>query len=235
MQHPLKSALAAAVVALGLPQVAQAAPVTITSYSMPNGDGRSTTGVYNYWDRSYTGTGDSNIDGAPLSGGTGDLTDGIIASGFWNVTENVAGTGPYVGWRNTRSLNPLITFNFDGDTTINAIRIHIDNSQDGSVRAPADILINGASLPFTAPPGGTIGFIDFTGLNEFGSSLTLQFFQNTVPGNGWVFVSEVSFNGVPNNAVPEPASWAMLIAGFGLTGAVLRRRRQAGAALTFRI
>jgi hypothetical protein len=28
-------------------------------------------------------------------------------------------------------------------------------------------------------------------------------------------------------AVPEPASWAMLIAGFGLTGATLRRRRYA--------
>lgn len=28
-------------------------------------------------------------------------------------------------------------------------------------------------------------------------------------------------------AVPEPASWAMLIAGFGLTGAMLRRRRAA--------
>lgn len=27
------------------------------------------------------------------------------------------------------------------------------------------------------------------------------------------------------NAVPEPASWAMMIAGFGLTGAALRRRR----------
>ncbi len=27
--------------------------------------------------------------------------------------------------------------------------------------------------------------------------------------------------------VPEPASWAMLIAGFGLTGATMRRRRQA--------
>jgi hypothetical protein len=27
------------------------------------------------------------------------------------------------------------------------------------------------------------------------------------------------------NGVPEPASWAMLIAGFGLTGAVARRRR----------
>jgi hypothetical protein len=27
------------------------------------------------------------------------------------------------------------------------------------------------------------------------------------------------------NAVPEPASWAMMIAGFGLTGGVMRRRR----------
>jgi hypothetical protein len=29
------------------------------------------------------------------------------------------------------------------------------------------------------------------------------------------------------SAVPEPESWAMLITGFGLTGAVLRRRRMA--------
>lgn len=31
-------------------------------------------------------------------------------------------------------------------------------------------------------------------------------------------------------AIPEPASWAMLIAGFGLTGAAMRRRRTAVAA-----
>ena len=30
--------------------------------------------------------------------------------------------------------------------------------------------------------------------------------------------------------VPEPASWAMLIAGFGLTGAAMRRRRVTVAA-----
>jgi hypothetical protein len=32
--------------------------------------------------------------------------------------------------------------------------------------------------------------------------------------------------------VPEPSSWAMLIGGFGMTGAVLRRRKTAVAALT---
>lgn len=31
-------------------------------------------------------------------------------------------------------------------------------------------------------------------------------------------------------AVPEPASWALLVAGFGLTGALVRRRRTAAAA-----
>ena len=37
------------------------------------------------------------------------------------------------------------------------------------------------------------------------------------------------FNSIPGG-VPEPASWAMLIAGFGLTGAAMRRRTKAVAA-----
>jgi hypothetical protein len=36
--------------------------------------------------------------------------------------------------------------------------------------------------------------------------------------------------GVTFGAVPEPASWALLITGFGLTGAAMRRRRVATAA-----
>ena len=34
---------------------------------------------------------------------------------------------------------------------------------------------------------------------------------------------------IPNPGVPEPATWAMLIAGFGLVGATMRRRRTVAA------
>jgi len=37
--------------------------------------------------------------------------------------------------------------------------------------------------------------------------------------------SSLSFSGTLTQGVPEPASWAMLIAGFGLVGAAARRRR----------
>ena len=55
-------------------------------------------------------------------------------------------------------------------------------------------------------------------------------------GRAYAFQSNFSprnFNGSITysiGAVPEPASWALLIAGFGLTGAVARRRRAAVAA-----
>ena len=35
---------------------------------------------------------------------------------------------------------------------------------------------------------------------------------------------------IATTAVPEPASWALLIMGFGLTGATMRRRRGVTAA-----
>jgi hypothetical protein len=61
----------------------------------------------------------------------------------------------------------------------------------------------------------------FTGTTEFptfklGTFATTPFFLGTV-GNGSLTIS------VAPSLVPEPASWAMLIAGFSLTGAAMRR------------
>ena len=51
----------------------------------------------------------------------------------------------------------------------------------------------------------------------------------------WIWASpdlsgETFFSTTISGAVPEPASWALMIGGFGLAGAVLRRRRAAVAA-----
>jgi hypothetical protein len=50
--------------------------------------------------------------------------------------------------------------------------------------------------------------------------------------NGWLALDSVSFEqdptggvGVPGGPVPEPAAWTLMIAGFGLAGSALRRRR----------
>ena len=51
----------------------------------------------------------------------------------------------------------------------------------------------------------------------------------SIPGEDGIFtgLSEVQFQGSTAGAVPEPATWAMLLAGFGLVGAVRRRQRLA--------
>jgi len=40
---------------------------------------------------------------------------------------------------------------------------------------------------------------------------------------------KLDFSG-PASSVPEPATWGMLVGGFGITGGALRRRRTATAA-----
>ncbi|MGZ3402924.1 MAG: PEPxxWA-CTERM sorting domain-containing protein [Phenylobacterium sp.] len=51
-------------------------------------------------------------------------------------------------------------------------------------------------------------------------------------GSLHVILSDGVGNGLPPTGVPEPAAWALMLAGFGLSGAALRRRR--GASVTGR-
>ena len=212
-----------AVAALATP--AAAAQIFSTGYDTPNGDGQAHSGSFNYWDLNYTGARTTNVDGAALTGGLGDLTDGIVASDFWFNVENAAGTGPYVGWRGDFGVsNPLITFHFDGNPLIDLISIHLDNSLTGGVGTPTQILVDGVSQTFVGPAAGTIGTVTLDNLNLGGGVHTIQFIQD--PVFIWTFVSEISFFG---EAIPEPSTWALMIAGFGLAGGMLRRRRLVSA------
>lgn len=64
----------------------------------------------------------------------------------------------------------------------------------------------------------------FQGMNRaaFGYTRSDLFLINDGAGN-FVFLGQ--FDGPGIAGVPEPASWALLITGFGMTGATMRRRR----------
>ena len=206
-----------------------AIPVNPTSYDMPNGDGQSHGGIYNYWDKFYTGTGatsgsgDKTTDREFLSGGLGDLTDGIITSDNWFDIEKVDGTGPYVGWH---GLEPTITFNFTNPTSIESVMIHVDDSDGtGGVRVPGQVDISDGSttrsFSISDPIGSDPLWFTFSNLGLYGSSLDLKLYPYY--SSSWVFIDEVKFDDSSSSPIPEPNT--MLLFGSGLIGVAGFRRR----------
>ena len=193
--------------------LAGSALAQITSYDMPNGNGVASSGSFNYWDLNYTGSGATTVDNAPLSGGVGDLTDGVITTDNWFNVENVAGTGPYVGWR--AFADPTITLHLSINQ-VDTIRIHADDADGaGGVNLPDGVYINGTLYDVDQDAAGLEPkWLEFDNLGLNTNTVTIQFdFYND-----WVFIDEIEVKGV----VPEPATMTAL--GFGALLAVRRRR-----------
>ncbi len=178
-----------------------AAPITVQSYDLLNGE----ASTYNYWDLDYSGAGNTSVSGAPLSGGSGDLTDGIIS---------------------TKTGSKSIVFNFGSVYNFQSLTVHVDDSNAaGGVSPPSSIVaavsgrivtqlvsdsLSGAPLAVNiALPGG------FTG-----SSLSLTLNDGIAQ---WIFVSEVTFDG-QSAPIPEPGTWVLLSSLAAL--ALVRARRQ---------
>ncbi len=218
----LRASAAAAALLLG--GAAAAAQLTVASYDMRNGDGQAHGGSYNYWDGTYSGSGNPSLDGLSgsfLSGGTGALTDGVIATNDWSLVSNMSGTGQYVGWAFT---NPTITVHFASAVTINEVRLFVDNSHFGGVTAPTSVDVAGVNhanpaWEFASPPQT----IDITGLNITGNSVTLTL-NHPIE---WVMMSEMQFFGSP---VPEAGAASMMLAGLAALGLAARRRRPGATA-----
>ena len=75
---------------------------------------------------------------------------------------------------------------------------------DGSFGSPNNLLWQTSSFTFQAT-----------------SALSTLTLSSTDNGSGGVF-----FDGLSVTAVPEPATWALMIGGFGMAGALLRRQRR---------
>ncbi|WP_426168589.1 PEPxxWA-CTERM sorting domain-containing protein [Sandarakinorhabdus sp. DWP1-3-1] len=118
-----------------------------------------------------------------------------------------------------------LTFGFSGENT-------------AGVSTVLDVLIGSQLSQFTIVGDGSGVFkkpFQTTSINYLatGASTTISFTiaSSTAFGFNDPLIDGVSFAlAGPGSTVPEPASWAMLIAGFGLVGAAARRRRVAVAA-----
>jgi hypothetical protein len=179
-----------------------------TSYDMLNGN----TGSYVYQDESYTGAGCVSCDNAALTGGRGDLTDGVVAGANWYDMP-----GQYVGW----TLDPTIVFHWTGVANIDSITFYLDDADGyGGVSAPASITVNGSTYAVTNPAGSAPFSFTLNNLGFTGSDLSITLNRS----DAWVFLSEVAFDGQINQ-VPEPASGLLLALGLGLMAARSRSKR----------
>jgi len=216
MKNLKMCAVAVAAVCLLATVSGSAAPLTVTSYSMYNGG----TGSFDYRDFTYLPCPGNNCDttSAPLSGGTGKLTDGVSPSQSWY---QYGWWTPWVGWYigYANNTNPTVTFNFGGPVTVNSVTVWVDNTIGyGGVGLPSEFTVSG--IPYFIPADNVDPnprAYTLSGLNITASSVNVQFFQGTQP---WIMVGEVTFNGT---TTPEPAT--MTLVGSGLALAWWRRRK----------
>ncbi len=200
-----------------VPQMASAAAILGLFNSGVTSSGMVTTG--NGVDPNWQLAG-----GTAFNGGTND----IFPIGPW-LSENSVSRWLTPTSNAGDSLDPVVdgiyryalTFNlagFNAATATFAGRFAVDNAVDA-------ILLNGVAI---SGAGGT--FDQWTNFNSLPGSFVsgnnvLEFVvRNGAQATGNPSGLRVEFVSSDVSAVPEPAAWAMMIAGFGLVGGAMRRR-----------
>jgi hypothetical protein len=205
---------------------AVAAPLVVSSYDMVNGDVSSLNTSLR--DDSYTGgTGNPAVAYSTLAGGKGDLVDGLVASGNWNLTP-----GPFVGWRDQRLPSPTITFHFAAPVLVDEVRVHINKGYSPS---SIDLTMGGTTRSHVVDmgiAGGANDWVTLSGIALAGDSLVMRLNDRPAEWIGpnylsrdWILISEVAIDGSVA-AVPEPATIPLLLMGLGTIAWVAQRRRR---------
>lgn len=171
------------------------------------------------------------IDGGSLSVVAPDLGTGL--SGVSNVTYgNTFGFNTTTGgsqWFGFPSFLPsgVATFTFDGPSK--AFGFFSTGVQTDFTASIVVSLLDGSQSVFNLPLN-TSGGVSYFGLVDTVGFTSVSILNTSQPGQSDAWgIDDVSFHSSLVSEVPEPASWAMLIAGFGLVGATQRRRRAIAA------
>ncbi|HEY9235888.1 MAG TPA: PEPxxWA-CTERM sorting domain-containing protein [Phenylobacterium sp.] len=209
-------AAGASAAALSVAASAASAAVVVNGYTLDTGSFGAQTGVHSAGAQSgQTVNGYVNKDGSAVTFST--------SSGLLNLSVNGQGEATVLG--DPLMENLTVTFAKAWDKV--TFNLEAPQGAGGKFSSDLTLLVNGSVLfSLTPNPGDdvcTICVVD-NGENKFtvwGPGITsLAFTFDPAIGSGKQFRVE----GL-SSAVPEPATWAMMIAGFGLAGATIRRRR----------
>jgi len=146
-----------------------------------------------------------------------DISPDAVACSGWYDGNLLNAAGTHV--QDQKDALALLGFNWDGDWAA------IDSTKIAPVGSTYDFaaLLNGDTwVGIHKGKGGKDGF-ESTAFFKLDAHSLDTFVLDLNGGSDAVLYS------TGGGTVPEPATWAMLIAGFGLTGAAMRRRREAVA------
>ncbi len=158
------------------------------------------------------------------------LNNGITQS--IALADIAAGTdSPYI-WNGTFTPGNLFSFDYDDSyggtaSTINDPGCALGNyycARVGNFDVTFTAMWNGVSIfsQFSPAVNATGGFVGWEGLDPTGLSETAAYDVHNGTVGGTLAYIDVGRPG----GVPEPATWTMMIVGFGGLGAVLRRQRR---------
>lgn len=188
----------------------------------------------------------NNSTGRPVADGGTGVTQALTNSGAYASSSVDFSNGTPVVF-SIKRISDIVTFTVGSNILtsdarsslldINALQFRIrSQAPDGSIGANniliSDILFSDAvtanqSLADLSAADGAVAIRLFDGIvGDF--TLSGKYTVNwtgTRPG-GSALASQIKLLSVPAT-VPEPSSWALMIAGFGMTGTMLRRRQRA--------
>lgn len=205
-------------------QAASASTITPVVYAYDTENGES--GYRSYLDESYNGGGDPTDPGSTLSGGTGDLTDGVVATDHYYVTSK-----PYVGWLRYADQmdDPVsITFSFDMEYSFDSVTIFYDDPDKNHTGPLGKVEVGGVDVFELDDPAANVPTSATLDLQGFvADELVLDLYGSSF----WFFVSEITFSGsvAPLTSpaglasAPIPASSLLLLGALG--GLMVVRRR----------